>query len=53
LQPPFGGDPDESGGAYEGVLTEFFTAGGQVRFRSRVIERDVVVLDRGTAVLPD
>jgi acyl dehydratase len=37
----------------ETIRTEFFTTGGQVRFRSRVVERDVVVLDRGTAVLRD
>nr|WP_249158124.1 MaoC/PaaZ C-terminal domain-containing protein [Bradyrhizobium jicamae] len=37
----------------ETIRTEFFPAGNQVRFRSRVIERDVVVLDRGTAVLRD
>jgi acyl dehydratase len=37
----------------ETIRTEFFTAGGQIRFRSRTIERDVVVLDRGTAVLRD
>jgi hypothetical protein len=35
----------------ETIRTEFFTAGGEIRLRSRVIERDVVVLDRGTAVL--
>jgi acyl dehydratase len=37
----------------ETIRTEFFATGGQVRFRSRVVERDVVVLDRGTAVLRD
>lgn len=35
----------------ETIRTEFFAAGGQVRFRSRAVERDVIVLDRGTAVL--
>ncbi|WP_229173677.1 MaoC/PaaZ C-terminal domain-containing protein [Bradyrhizobium ivorense] len=39
--------------AGETIRTEFFADDGQVRFRSRVIERDVVVLDRGTAVLRD
>ena len=37
----------------ETVRTEFFTTGGQIRFRSRVVERDVVVLDRGTIALRD
>jgi acyl dehydratase len=37
----------------ETIRTEFTTANDQIRFRSRVIERDVVVLDRGTAVLRD
>ena len=37
----------------ETIRTEFFAAGNQIRFRSRVIERDVVVLDRGTAALRD
>jgi acyl dehydratase len=37
----------------ETIRTEFITANDQIRFRSRVIERDVVVLDRGTAVLRD
>jgi acyl dehydratase len=35
----------------ETIRTEFFTTGDQLRFRSRVIERDVIVLDRGTVVL--
>lgn len=34
----------------ETIRTEFFGAGGEVRFRSRVVERDVIVLDRGSAV---
>src|SRR6266567_2285898 len=34
----------------ETIKTEFFGAGGEVRFRSRVVERDVIVLDRGSAV---
>ena len=37
----------------ETIRTEFFPADGQVRFRSRVVERDLVVLDRGTIVLRD
>ena len=37
----------------ETIRTEFFQVGSQFRFRSRVLERDVVVLDRGTAVLRD
>jgi acyl dehydratase len=37
----------------ETIRTEFFTTSGQIRFRSRVIERDVVVLDRGTVALHD
>ncbi len=37
----------------ETIRTEFFTIAGQIRFRSRAIERDVVVLDRGVAVLAD
>ncbi len=35
----------------ETVRTEFFPTGNEVRFRSRVLERDTVVLDRCTAVL--
>jgi acyl dehydratase len=35
----------------ETIRTEFFPTGSEIRFRSRVIERDIVVLDRGTAVL--
>jgi acyl dehydratase len=35
----------------ETIRTEFFPAGNEIRFRSRVIERNIVVLDRGTAVL--
>lgn len=37
----------------ETIRTEFFTVGGQIRFRSRVIERDVVVLDLGTVAVHD
>jgi len=37
----------------ETIRTDFFRTGSQFRFRSRVLERDVVVLDRGTAVLRD
>jgi acyl dehydratase len=37
----------------ETVRTEFFTIGGQIRFRSRVVERDVIVLDRGAIALRD
>jgi acyl dehydratase len=37
----------------ETIRTEFFTIGGQIRFRSRVVERDVVVLDRGTVAFRD
>lgn len=33
----------------ETIRTEFFRAGAQIQFRSRVLERDVVVLDRGNA----
>jgi acyl dehydratase len=33
----------------ETIRTEFFGAGGEIRFRSRVVERDVIVLDRGSA----
>ena len=34
----------------ETIRTEFFGTGGEVRFRSRVAERDLIVLDRGSAV---
>ncbi len=34
----------------ETIKTEFFGAGDNVRFRSRAVERDVIVLDRGSAV---
>jgi acyl dehydratase len=34
----------------ETIRTEFFGAGSEVRFRSRVVERDLIVLDRGSAV---
>jgi acyl dehydratase len=37
----------------ETIRTEFFTIDDQIRFRSRVVERDVVVLDRGTIALRD
>lgn len=35
----------------ETIRTEFFPSGNEVRFRSRVLERDTIVLDRCTAVL--
>jgi acyl dehydratase len=35
----------------ETIRTEFFGDGDRIRFRARVLERDVVVLDRATAVL--
>jgi acyl dehydratase len=34
----------------ETIRTEFFATDGEVRFRSRVVERDLIVLDRGSAV---
>jgi acyl dehydratase len=34
----------------ETIRTEFFGTGSEVRFRSRVVERDLIVLDRGSAV---
>jgi acyl dehydratase len=34
----------------ETIRTEFFATGREVRFRSRAVERDVIVLDRGSAV---
>src|SRR3954469_3311046 len=34
----------------ETIRTEFFGAGGEIRFRSRVVERNLIVLDRGSAV---
>jgi len=37
----------------ETIRTEFLLTSGQIRFRARVVERDLVVLDRGTAVLRD
>jgi acyl dehydratase len=37
----------------ETIRTEFFPSGHEIRFRSRVVERDVVVLDRGSAILSD
>jgi acyl dehydratase len=37
----------------ETIKTEFFGASGEVRFRSRVVERDLIVLDRGSAVFAD
>jgi acyl dehydratase len=40
-RPVFPGEP---------IKTEFFGTSGEVRFRSRVVERDVIVLDRGSAV---
>ncbi len=35
----------------ETICTEFYGTGPQVRFRARVVERDVLVLDRGTVSL--
>lgn len=35
----------------ETIRTEFLSVGGEIRFRSRVLERDLVVLDRGTVIL--
>jgi len=35
----------------ETIRTEFFGTGGEVRFRARAVERDVIVLDRGSAIL--
>ncbi len=35
----------------ETIRTEFFAAGPEIRFRSRAVERDVIVLDRGSAIL--
>jgi acyl dehydratase len=37
----------------ETIRTEFFKTDDQIRFRSRVTERDVVVLDRGIVALRD
>jgi acyl dehydratase len=37
----------------ETIETHFFGSGPTVRFRSRVTERDVVVLDRGTLTLAE
>jgi acyl dehydratase len=34
----------------ETIRTEFFDSGAEVRFRSRAVERDVIVLDRGSVV---
>jgi acyl dehydratase len=34
----------------ETIRTEFFGEGNEVRFRSRAVERDVIVLDRGSVV---
>ena len=33
----------------ETIRTEFFRSGNEIRFRSRALERDIVVLDRGSA----
>ena len=33
----------------ETIRTEFFRSGAEIRFRSRAVERDVIVLDRGSA----
>ena len=35
----------------ETIATEMYTLGEAIRFRCRAVERDVIVLDRGTAVL--
>jgi acyl dehydratase len=35
----------------ETIRTEFFPSGNEIRFRSRAVERDTIVLDRCTAVL--
>jgi acyl dehydratase len=35
----------------ETIRTEFFGTGGEVRFRARAVERDVIVLDRSSATL--
>lgn len=35
----------------ETIRTEFFGAGGDVRFRARAVERDLIVLDRGLVQL--
>ena len=35
------------------IRTEFIVANDHIRFRSRVLERDLVVLDRGTVALRD
>jgi acyl dehydratase len=37
----------------ETIRTELFYSRGEIRFRARAIERDVVVLDRGTVILSD
>jgi acyl dehydratase len=37
----------------ETIRTEFLPTDSQIRFRARVVERDLVVLDRGTVVLHD
>src|SRR5882757_603360 len=34
----------------ETIKTEFFGTGGEMRFRSRVVERDLIVLDRGSTI---
>jgi acyl dehydratase len=34
----------------ETIRTEFFGSGSEARFRSRAVERDVIVLDRGSVV---
>jgi acyl dehydratase len=34
----------------ETIKTEFFGGRSEVRFRSRAVERDLIVLDRGSAV---
>ena len=34
----------------ETIKIEFFGTGSEVRFRSRVVERDLIVLDRGSAL---
>ena len=35
----------------ETICTEFFGTGAEVRFRAKVVERDVIVLDRGTVTI--
>jgi acyl dehydratase len=37
----------------ETLAVDFYREGGHVRFRARVVERDIVVLDRGVAAVED